>query len=172
MNHDTSVLADDDSAASTENDPSGAGGATGAVISSDRHGDGFPVVLANRCPMQSFLTGSPYSRSDESRRWWRRSTQESCQRDQIERRTNPGSGRCLIMRHKTQISAGPMSNQRSRDFAISPSLPLMPAAAEPSEGPTSRQQATRADAVRSAKARISRRRSLEMQREAQKARSS
>src|SRR5689334_18882998 len=67
------VLADDGkrclkrtSAASKENDPSGAGGATGAVISSDRHGDGFPVVLANRCPMQSFLTGRPYSRSGKS----------------------------------------------------------------------------------------------------------
>lgn len=62
-----------------------------------------------------------------------------------------------------------MSNQRARDFAISPALPLMPtAASEAAEAPASRKLATREDAVRMAKAKISRRRSLRMQREAQK----
>jgi hypothetical protein len=44
----------------------------------------------------------------------------------------------------------------------------MPTASEPAEGPASRKPATREDAVRMAKAKISRRRSLRMQREAQK----
>jgi hypothetical protein len=73
------------------------------------------------------------------------------------------------MRHKQQKSAGPMSNQRVGDVGICPALPLMPTAGGPSEVTTSRTRATREDAVRIAKAKISRRRSLKMQREAQKA---
>ena len=66
-----------------------------------------------------------------------------------------------------------MSNQRARDFAISPALPRMPTAtSETAEAPASRKPATREDAVRMAKAKISRRRSLKMQREAQKTRNS
>jgi hypothetical protein len=84
-------------------------------------------------------------------------------------RTNPVSSRCVVMRHRRQKSVGPMSNQRAHDFAICPALPLMPTALRPSEGPTSRKRATREDALRIAKAKISRRRSLKMQREAQKA---
>ena len=72
------------------------------------------------------------------------------------------------MRHREQKLVGPMSNQRARDFAISPALPLMPTASEAAEAPASRKPATREDAVRMVKAKISRRRSLRMQREAQK----
>jgi len=72
------------------------------------------------------------------------------------------------MRHRQQKSVGPMSNQRAHDLAICPGLPLMPTALRPSEG-LSRKLATREDALRIAKAKISRRRSLKMQREAQKA---
>jgi hypothetical protein len=61
-----------------------------------------------------------------------------------------------------------MSNQRAQDFAISPALPRMPTTSEPAEAPASLKQATREDAMRFAKAKISRRRSLKMQREAQK----
>lgn len=86
-------------------------------------------------------------------------------------RTNPGASRCLVMRHREQQSIGPMSTQRAHGFAICPALPLMPTtAAGPSEVPTSRKRPTREDAVRIAKAKISRRQSLRMQREAQKAR--
>jgi hypothetical protein len=84
-------------------------------------------------------------------------------------RTNSASSRCVVMRHRQQKSVGPMSNQRAHDFAICSTLPLMPTALRPSEGPTSPKRATREDAVRIAKAKISRRRSLKMQREAQKA---
>jgi hypothetical protein len=75
------------------------------------------------------------------------------------------------MRHREQKSVGPMSNQRAQDFAISPALPRMPTASEPAEVPASLKRATREDAIRLAKAKISRRRSLRMQREAQKGQS-
>jgi hypothetical protein len=72
------------------------------------------------------------------------------------------------MRHREQKSVGPMSTQRAQDFVISPALPRMPTASEPAEAPASLKRATREDAMRLAKAKISRRRSLKMQREAQK----
>jgi hypothetical protein len=94
-----------------------------------------------------------------------------CHINKARARTNPASSRCVIMRHREQKSVGPMSNQRAQDFAISPALPRMPTASEPAEVPASLKRATREDAIRLAKAKISRRRSLRMQREAQKGQS-
>jgi hypothetical protein len=83
--------------------------------------------------------------------------------------TNLAPSRYVVMRIREKKSVDPMSIQPGRYVTICPALPLMPTAGEPSETPTSRKRDTRSDAVRVAKAKISRRRSLKKQREAQKA---
>jgi hypothetical protein len=97
----------------------------------------------------------------------------------VDRRESPNEGRAaetnlapsryVVMRIREKKSVGPMSIQPGRYVTICPALPLMPTAGEPSETPPSRKRDTRSDAVRVAKAKISRRRSLKKQREAQKA---
>ena len=73
----------------------------------------------------------------------------------------------LTKKQKTLV--GPMNTQTAQHLTICAALPLMPTAGAHCDASTSRKQPNRDDAVRLAKAKISRRRSLKKQREAQKA---
>jgi hypothetical protein len=64
-------------------------------------------------------------------------------------------------------SRGPMNMQPEHDASISPSLPLMPTLGETQKAPTTQKRPATRDAVRAAKARITRLRSLQKQRDAQ-----
>lgn len=64
---------------------------------------------------------------------------------------------------------GPMNTQTARHLTICAALPLIPTPGARCDASPSRKQPNRNDAVRFAKAKISRRRSLKKQREAQKA---
>jgi hypothetical protein len=65
---------------------------------------------------------------------------------------------------------GPMSMQPLDRGSVMPTqgLPMMPSAGKAAKPPQPKQQPTRAEAVRAAKARITRRNSLRKQRDAQK----
>ena len=64
-------------------------------------------------------------------------------------------------------SRGPMNMQPEHDASISPSLPLMPTLGETQKAPTTEERPATRDAVRAAKARITRLRQLQKQRDAQ-----
>jgi hypothetical protein len=70
---------------------------------------------------------------------------------------------------KQKTLVGPMNTQTTRHLTICAALPLMPTAGARCDASPSQKQPDRNDAVRLAKAKISRRRSLKKQREAQKA---
>jgi len=75
-----------------------------------------------------------------------------------------------MMPKRKPTSAGPMDMQpvAHGSTAATPLLPMMPAAGEPPKKSVPKKQPTRTEAVRAAKARISRRNSLRKQRQAQK----
>ena len=75
----------------------------------------------------------------------------------------------MSLTKKQRTCAGPMSTQTSQHLTICAALPLMPKSGEHCDTSTIRKQTNRNDAVRAAKAEISRRRSLKKQREEQTA---
>jgi hypothetical protein len=74
------------------------------------------------------------------------------------------------MRKNKPKSTGPMTMQPRERGAIMPTqgLPMMPSVGKPLTAPQPKQQPTRTEAVRAAKARTMRRNSLRKQRDAQK----
>jgi len=74
------------------------------------------------------------------------------------------------MSERKSTPTGPMITQRVENASTMPTqgLPMMPAVGEQKKTPQPKEQPTRAEAVRAAKARIMRRDSLRTQRYAQK----
>jgi hypothetical protein len=75
---------------------------------------------------------------------------------------------CLIMPNSKPTPTGPMSTQPVGRGAIMPTqaLPMMPTAGKAMKAPEPKKQPTRTEAVRAAKAKITRRESLRKQRDA------
>jgi hypothetical protein len=86
------------------------------------------------------------------------------------RSNEPGGNELSGMPESKPTHTGPMSTQPLRRGAIMPTqaLPIMPAAGKATTAPQPKKQPTRTEAVRAAKAKITRRESLRKQRDAQR----